>query len=71
MKIDPVFPTGSQFTPPRYKFVRSPNGFRLAPHQRDEPAQSAEVVEVTSPSHSVDGALVFSLAVLVLVVLFG
>lgn len=70
MKIDPVFPTGSQFTPPRYKFVRSPNGFRLSPYQGDSPSQENEVVEVTSPSHSDDGALVFSLSVLVLVVLF-
>ena len=70
MKIDPVFPTGSQFTPPRYKFVRSTNGFHLVPHQNTPPQVVQEVVEPESTRTS-DRALLFSLVILALVTLFG
>jgi hypothetical protein len=71
LKIDPLFPLGSQFTPPRYKFVRSSNGFHLAPHQNQTQVFQEEVVEDTSSTSTSNKALLFSLTLLTLLVLFS
>jgi len=70
MKIDPIFPTGSSFVPPRYKFVRNSRGFRLEPYQN--PSPSSFTVEPTQDENNTSaGALLFSLVVYVALILFS